>query len=296
MTHAMYFTDVESYFSSANRALSEKRYQCGHMRVKAAYNAAKSLLLAKYMPRHARVLDLGCGNGTEMLKFGLHRPTEVVLVDLSTECLSRVEQFARVKNIKYPFGLHQANVFTDDIAHQTTLVKGQHSNIPKRVMLHNMDLITSFSLLEYCPDMKCLHHLCDTITNALIPGGTWVGCITNGDQLIQRCNRTGGYQDSYCRVQLQPDSNRYQFQSVQQVPQIQFSWSLATINRVAASHGLIPCINESLLDILGNAPLDQHYNRIRHASQLNGKYKLHLDDMRPLSLLSFFAFSKPIVE
>jgi SAM-dependent methyltransferase len=295
MTRDLYFTGVDSYFSSASKALSENNYKSSHMRVKAGYNAAKSFILAKYISQNARVLDLGCGNGTEMLKFASHRPLVVVLVDLSADCLDRADNFGRAR-IKYPFGLYQANVFTDDIVKQTTLTARPKSSVTKRVVIENMDLITTFSLIEYCPDMTALYHLCKTIYDTLSPGGSWVGCVTDGDQLIQRCDESGGYQDSYCRVQLQKDNNSYEFQTVQQVPQMQFSWSLSTIIRVAVSHGLVPCLNESLLDILGNAENDRHYKRIRHASQLNGKCKLHLDDFRPLSLLSFFAFSKPLTE
>jgi len=295
MTHTQYYRDVNAYFSSASTVLKRKRYQHSHKRLKAAYNAAKSLAIARFMVPKGRILDIGCGKGSELLKFGRHRPEFVVFMDLSAVCLSRVKEFSLVKGIKYPLGLLQGNAFTDDISQKTTLVQ-KKTHVPRRVRLTGLNVVTTFSVLEYCPDMRALHTLCNSIATMLSPGGAWIGCTTDGTKLMERCNNTGYYEDFYCKIQLQPDSNQYQFQSMQNNPRFQYSWALPTIVAVAAQHGLVLGSNQSLLNVLANSVMDKHYKQIRHGSQLNGKYKLQLDDFRPLSLLTFFTFHKPASE
>lgn len=290
-----YYDDIKHHFGYNSYELESQR--CPNNRIKAAYNLGKSLLLASVITEaHSKILDLGCGNGTEMLKFAYHNPQYVIFVDLSPECLSRVKQFAITKNIRYPFGTLETNFCTDKWSEQTVLIPQASVGIPQRVRCSGFDIITSFSTLECCPSLNALHGLCGEVSKALIPGGFWVGCVTNGDKLLQRCNSTGGYRDNYCQIQLCAFDNSYTFQTKNKVAVSQFLISLATLCRVAKLHGLFLVHKQSILDLIGGATIDPNYKRLRHASQLNGKYRLHLDDMRTLSLLEMFVFCKPLIK
>ena len=255
-------------------------------RVKAAYNTAKSFLITRFIKENARVLDIGCGS--EILKFEPHFPDYVIQVH-TTDCSL---EFANSKNIKYEYGVHIANVFIDQLSESTTTVQKIGAPIPRRLRLVGVDLVTSFSVLESCPDLQSLHHLCKQVHDLLVPGGSWIGCITNSARLMERCDETGHYQDNYCEVHMDAQAQAYWF-ATHQRHQKQYMWSLLDISRIAKEYGLILCLQESLLDLLGNAMPSEHYSRIRHSSQLNGKLKLHLDDFRTLSLLTFFCFLKP---
>jgi hypothetical protein len=254
------------------------------LRMRAAYNTAKSFVLDSYMPATARVLDLGCGNGVDLLKFNYHRPETIVLVDNSPLCLTNAEQFAHAKHIRSPCLTLYADVFRDDVL---MVAPG---------MIINMTLTTTFSLLEYCPHEQAMDHLCHLISQALAPGGIWLGCMTDGDQLLSRCDPMGTYRDVYCEIQLEAGTNCYRIKPAEKEAQLQFLWSFATIQRLAGAHGLVLIMHDSLVNILGTARRNANYDTISRASQLNGKYRLWLHDIRSLSLLSFFAFVKPMGE
>ena len=279
----------------ANSVLSQSSQM--KMRMRAAYNAAKSFVLDSYMPARARVLDLGCGNGVDLLKFNYHRPEAIVLVDKSPVCLANAEHFVRTKNIRSPYMTLCLDVFRDDLpSRHDASVRGSPVPGAPSVMIANMTLATTFSLLEYCPDEKALDHLCGLISRALAPGGLWLGCMTDGEQLLTRCDPMGTYRDAYCQIQLEAGTNCYQIKPLEKEAHLQFLWSLATVQRFASAHGLVLIMHDSLVNVLGTARTSANYNTISRASQLNGKHKLWLHDIRSLSLLSFFAFVKPVGE
>lgn len=264
-------------------------------RVKAAYNAAKSLLITRFISPGARVLDFG--GGSDVLKYDPHDPEYVVQVHNSHCSLD----FANRKNIKYAYGVHVADVFTAQLSSDNTTVQyvgnidDKRVHIPHRVRLAGVQLISSFSILETCTNTNALRHVCRQVSELLAPGGSWIGSITNAASLVERCDATGHYEDNYCTVNMDETQNAYWF-ATHQRHQKQYLWSIQAIARIAKEYGLVLCLQESLLDVLGNARIDSHYSRIRHSSQLNGKLKLHLDDLRPLSLLTFFCFLKPVSE
>jgi hypothetical protein len=262
-------------------------------RVKAAYNVAKSLAINECITNHARVMDIGGGHGSELLKFGPHRPKEVIVVDIDQEALTDAMEFAREKEIKYEHGTIVADVFTDQLAFNTTLVRYTDNKVPRRVRLQELDVITTFSVVEYCPTIKGLHHLCEQVSELLREGGSWVGCITNADRVMERCDENGLYSDGYCTVQLLEDCHSYLF-TTPRSKRKQYLWPMHTLQHVAAKHGLLLDSSESLLDLLGSAARNRDYRRIRQATCKT--LKLQLDDTRPLSLLTFFCFCKPSPE
>jgi hypothetical protein len=265
-------------------------------RVKAAYNLGKSLLLLSTVKQNDKILDLGCKSGTEMLKFAHHRPSCVVFIDKSESCLQRVKQFAESKKIRYPFGMLQVNFYQDKWASEMLLVRNPKLDTSTIMGCNQCNVITSFSTIEYCTSEAGLHLICSEITQALVPGGFWIGCMTNGDKLLKRCDKNGFYQDNYCQIQLKESTGEYTFQTHGKDSESQFILSVATLCRIALHHNLHLVDTKSILDLIGDASMDRNYKRLCHASQMNGKNKLHLDDMRPLSLLEMFVFQKPFSE
>lgn len=250
-------------------------------RVKAAYNAAKSLVISRFITKNARVLHIG--TGTDLLKYDPHAPRDVVLLGESGESLAVGIGFGYDKKIQYAIGMHVTNVFTDSFTDQSTTVYHPAMVVPRRVRLRGVNLITTFSVLEQCSDSQQLQHLCQQIAQSLEPGGIWVGCVTNGTRLLERCDDNGCYQDTYCDIEMIEQGSTYQFRSANRDCR-QNLWTLPTIVRMAEQNGLVLCLQESLLDVLGDARAGEHMNR---------KLRLQLDDFPPLSLVLFFSFFKP---
>lgn len=253
-------------------------------RVKTAYNAAKSLIISRFLQKHARVIDIG--SGTDVLKYSTHEPLDLILVDASGESLAKGLEFAIDKGIQYPVGQHMADVFSEPFSESTTTVYSPVMVVPRRVKLRGTDLVASFSALELCKDIEHLQHFCDQVAQSLKPGGVWIGCLTNGARVLERCDEKGHYADNYCAIQMNDRVDSYRFTTATRDCQ-QHLWTVPTLVRIAERSGLVLCLQESLLDVLGNAPNWRDHRR---------KLKLHMDDLPPLSLLSFFCFTKPCPE
>ena len=250
-------------------------------RVKAAYNAAKSLVISRFISNNARVLHIG--TGTDILKYDPHAPRDVILLGDSEESLQIGISFGNDKKIQYAIGMHVTKIFTDFFTDQSTTVYHPTMVVPRRVRLRGVNLVTTFSVLEQCSEITQLEHLCQQIAQSLEPGGIWVGCVTNGTRLLDRCDGNGCYQDTYCNIEMMENSGTYRFTTTKRDCH-QTLWTLPTIVRMAEQHGLKLCLQESLLDVLGNAREHEYVNR---------KLRLQLDDFPPLSLVLFFSFFKP---
>ena len=73
-----YFKSVEETFSNQN---FNTRISTDNQRFKAHYNSLKSCLLLESVGEKARIIDLGCGKGSDLLKSQVHQPNAVVHVD-----------------------------------------------------------------------------------------------------------------------------------------------------------------------------------------------------------------------
>lgn len=284
---------VNDQQTTMSNTADHKRTAC-HKRTTAAYNVAKSLMLAEFSPTKARVLDLGCGNGNDMIKFGCRRPEYVVFVDASPECISNARCFAQARGISYAYSCENINFIEEAFSTLSVLVRNAKMSAPRRVLLSNLDIVTTFSSLEYCRSTEDLHFICSQIYRSLKPGGVWIGCLTDGEKLIKRCGGSYVYEDDYCQIAIQSDSS-YLFKIHGKAPVSQTLISVAWLSTIAAFYGLVLIKSESLLDSIGNAENSHDYRRLRHASGLNRECRLRMDDLRPLSLLDFFVFKKPLL-
>lgn len=158
----------------------KKMEQC----VKTNYNFGKALVLRRYLrPLQTRLLDLGCGRGTDLLKYK-RLVRSVTLVDKDPEQLALARVFEKQKKVWYPCEYAQVDVFTDQFALH-------FSNASY------YDAVCCFNVLQYAPTAEHLNKLLDNVHAVLNTHGVLMGVVSCHDPLS----------DDYAQIQDKTDSH-----------------------------------------------------------------------------------------
>lgn len=280
MSHQLFYEEVSGHFDETSG--QTRTYSRSERRQKALYNSVKSQALTTLgMHSQAHVLDLGSGRGTDLLKYAKLQPGYVVLIDLSGGALESARDFAKSKNLRFQIGTLTRNVFEDPFSLETPLVEAPLQTIPRRIALKGrINLVTSFGLLNYCPTMTAMHHLCEQVARVLTPSqGLWVGTMTDENKVI-RHSVHGTYTDRFCTIKAQKDGSYLWRGGGQTHPHRQFLWAPGTLVRVAKEFGLQVLRCESVLERavqfdLGSSEGERFSTR----------------ELTPLSLMTLFIFS-----
>jgi SAM-dependent methyltransferase len=281
-----YFKSVEETFS--NQTFNTK-ISTDNQRFKAHYNSLKSCLLLESVSEKARIIDLGCGKGTELLKYQMHNPSAVVLVDISCECLMKAQEFAKDKNISYDIFDIQLNIATDELFnHRLTLPK---EKIGRTISTRDFDVATSFSVLEFLPSIEHLHHTATQVYKTLARGGFWIGCLIDTNILFERLDTNNEYKDTYCSIQRK--HGEY-FMTVNDKTTCQnLCISPDVLEQTAAQVGFQIVKSTNWATYMGGISFTPEVQKLTRVMQLNDRNKLKVSDLRALSLMHVFKFQKP---
>jgi len=280
-----YFNSVEKTFSSQEFSSTISN---DSQRFKAHYNTVKSCLLLESMPAEARVLDLGCGKGTELLKYQVHKPNAVVLVDISQDCLQKAQEFAKEKQINYDIFEMRSNIATDELYNRRlTLSKDQ---IQRTLIVRNFDIATSFSVLEFLPSVQHLKHVAVQVYSSLQTNGLWIGCMIDTSLLLERLDTSNQYTDAYCTIQRK--LGKYDMTVNDKTTCQNLCISPDALEKIAFQVGFHKIKSTNWATYMGGIPLTKQVENLVRVMQLNDRNRLKLSDLRALSLVHVFIFKK----
>ena len=97
------------------------------------YNTIKSTLLQHCSITNPRILDLGCGPGTEALKYQMHRPSIVVFMDHSSAKLQQLRRFCTEKKITYDYTTIQKDMIDPEAIIGVPI--GAAKSVPRCILL-----------------------------------------------------------------------------------------------------------------------------------------------------------------
>jgi SAM-dependent methyltransferase len=281
-----------NYFKSVEETFSKQTFNthisADNQRFKAHYNSLKSCLLLESVSEKARIIDLGCGKGTELLKYQVHQPNAVVLVDISRECLIKAQDFAKDKKISYDIFDLQLNIATDEFFnHRLTL---QKDKISRTLTIRDFDVATSFSVLEFLPSIEHLHHTATQVYKSLASGGCWVGCLIDTNILFERLDAKNTYTDTYCSIER--TYGEYYMTVNEKTTCQNLCISPDVLEQTAVQVGFQIITSSNWATYMGGISFTPEVQKLIAVMQLNHRNKLKVSDLRALSLLHVFMFQK----
>ena len=136
-----------------------------------ANNWIKSTILNMNIPTGSSVLDICCGAGGDLRKFQHSGVSKYVGIDISLGCIERArERSAKMKwNIQRDFQVVDVRQSFD---------MGQMFDC----------IVCNFAVQFFFESSEILSSFCSNVERHLKPGGVFLACIPNGEEIIHRCN------------------------------------------------------------------------------------------------------------
>ena len=127
---------------------------------RATHNFIKAVLIQSYCPRGASVLDLGCGQGGDLLKWQHMKIASYHGIDASSTAISACS--GRLKNINF--------TCTTRLQHLDFAVDDWHTD--------PVDVVSCQFALHYAfRDSQSAEHTMSRVARALKPGGLFIGTV-----------------------------------------------------------------------------------------------------------------------
>lgn len=145
---------------NARRFYDERRPTQTRSSTRNTHNFLKAALLSRYLAPQADVLDLGCGQGGDVLKLRHHFPRSYRGIDVSARAV-HVAKFRLRRALKCPIHVERADFSRDDWA------------VAPRVDLVNCQFALQYAF--HSPARAA--HVLDRIARVLRPGGVFVGTL-----------------------------------------------------------------------------------------------------------------------
>lgn len=151
-------TPVRRHYNAAARETPEQRRQSAHLHLRRCHNQLKMGLMQQWSPRPRHVLDLACGKGGDVSKWGRLRAESYVGVDVADDALTVARQ--RYAHVAMP-------------QHYV------HATILDPLPTGSYDVISCQFAMHYFGGQQ-LRQLWQRIRAALAPGGVVLATYTDG--------------------------------------------------------------------------------------------------------------------
>ncbi|CAE6460082.1 unnamed protein product [Rhizoctonia solani] len=280
-------------------------------------NWIKSVLIAKFGRRplqesgthgpnpHGRgttsgkVLDLGCGKGGDLRKWGKASIREYVGLDIADVSISqaRNRHTELVPSQRFDAEFHAFDCFSDNIS---TVVSPQRLRTPFDVVSMQFCMHYAFESLEKVRIML------DNVSQYLRPGGIFLGTIPNSQLLLDTLNKLPGDETSFGNSvysirfdskQEQPlYGHRYYFylkDAVEDVPEYVVRWEDFT--SLAEDYGLKLTFHSDFHDIFASERRDPEYGPLLQTMKVvnhRGELGMSEDQWQAANIYIAFAFEK----
>lgn len=170
---------VANHYNARPDVGREKRKESSIFHLKAFNNWTKSVLIGKYAGRDARVLDIGCGKGGDLLKWHKARCREYVGVDIAEVSVSQAEgRYRSMRDPKFKASFHALDCYTQDL--ETVLEKDGMAS-------PEFDLVTMQFCLHYSFETEAkAQMMIKNVSKYLRRGGRFIGTIPNAEQILKQ--------------------------------------------------------------------------------------------------------------
>ena len=141
--------------------------------LKCLNNWIKSVLIANYCKPNARVFDLCCGKGGDLLKWSKARIQELVGADIADVSVQQASRRYKEGSFRFPASFYAGDCFSEPIS---TIVPPQHSPF---------DFVSCQFALHYCFESETkARQAIKNIADSLRPGAYFVGTIPNANWIV----------------------------------------------------------------------------------------------------------------
>lgn len=195
---------IKTHYNEIKDKGKQERTKSKAINIKNVNNFIKTLLIQQYSKKGGSVLDLGCGKGEDLLKYGKVGIKEYYGVDIADIFIEDAK--IRHKNSKLPFTA--SFIVQDAYCDFLTLNK-------------EFDLVSSqFSLHYAFFNDKCAKTAIDNISRHLKPGGFFIATIPNKDVILDRIKK-GNTSNEFYKIETEnvevSKLKNYQFSLVDSV-------------------------------------------------------------------------------
>ncbi|WFD42837.1 mRNA (guanine-N(7))-methyltransferase [Malassezia psittaci] len=240
---------VAEHYNKRQNIDRETRESSPIIPLKRFNNWIKSALIAMYaqpaLGEHAqaRVLEMGCGKGGDLMKWDRQHPSILVMIDVAEVSVNQARERYESGRFRWPASFFAFDCFREPLS----------SHIPQEILDPKFDTIS----LQFC-----MHYGWDTeeharvmlknIAQNLRPGGTFIGTTPDSETLMGRLDAIDSegelsFGNENYRIEFEhryedgekPFGNKYHFwleDAVDDVPEYVVEW--ATFERLAEEYGL----------------------------------------------------------
>lgn len=176
---------VKEYYNTQTfHSRQSKRTESPIYRLRSFNNCIKYILINKYGIPEGSTLDLGCGKGGDLAKWGMNNTRQYVGIDLSDESIR--EAIKRYKNGRYSF---QA-VFATGDAFKVELPEILKDFSMEQVSFLQFDNISMQFCMHYAFSSEAsVESMLNNVSKSLRVGGMFVGTIPSSDFIKWKINK-----------------------------------------------------------------------------------------------------------
>ena len=255
---------IERHYDERPRQTEAARRSSKTYRIRRDHNRIKRALIDRYVPRRARVLDLCCGKGGDLLKY--RDLAEWVGVDVSAGSIAEGQRRAEGR-VSFPTRWVRADLLA-----------------PWAFGAHGVDVVSmQFALHYLCGSEAALGAALDGIAARLRPGGVFLATFPD-DVALLRLWRAHGAEvevdaDAGCRIvfaddrmaglEASPFGVKYQFylgECVDGAPE--HVVHRPTLRRMADERGLVEILSMPFADLVDDpSPTTRLYRAVAYRNE-----------------------------
>ncbi|WFC98749.1 mRNA (guanine-N(7))-methyltransferase [Malassezia yamatoensis] len=240
---------VAEHYNKRQNIDREARESSPIIPLKRFNNWIKSALIAMYaqpaLGEHAqaRVLEMGCGKGGDLMKWDRQHPSILVMIDVAEVSVDQARERYESGRFRWPASFFAFDCFREPLS----------SHIPQEILAAKFDTISLQFCMHYGWDTE--EHarvMLENIAQNLRPGGTFIGTTPDSETLMGRLEAINSeaelsFGNENYRIEFEhryepgekPFGNKYHFwleDAVDDVPEYVVEW--ATFERLAEEYGL----------------------------------------------------------
>jgi len=264
--------------------------QFGHPAL-AASNPAK---------RHGKVLDMGCGKGGDLIKWGKARIQEMLAVDIANVSVEQARQrWESMRPRRFDATFAALDCYTEPL---TKVFSPQQLAQPFDVVSMQFCMHYAF---ETSQKARCMLR---NVSDWLRPGGIFLGTVPNADQLLARLDQLPpdsedlSFGNSVYKIRFEERTSRplfghryyfYLRDAVENVPEYIVEWD--NFVRMAAEYRLYPVFKKEFHEVFEENKEHEEFKQLMirmNVCDATGASSMEDEEWEAVNIYIAFAFEK----